>query len=382
MLRMVVGQSDEFDPGTAIAAALDQCRPQLAGSVPQAAILFSAFDAFDAVMVRVLRAEFPGIQVIGSTSAAEMSSAGGYQEDSVTLALLVADNVDFTTGMASIQVDLEGACRAAAEQALAATARRPRLCIMLTDGLDGQRTLEAVRRALPDDVVVIGGGSSGKTVGRRPSFQLCNDHVIENGLAILLFSGAFAFSFAVGTGLRPIGPRGTVTRAEYGVIHEIDGKPAADFIAGYVDAAGPATYGNPLAIRAEGADEPYLRVMLRQDPVTGAVSVPGEVPAGSSVQITTASTDEIVRASGDTVRRATEAFPAGATPSAALLFSCAVRKFLLGTRTGQEVTEARALLPADLPLVGMYCGGEIAPVDGTNTSRFLNETFVALLLGS
>ena len=59
-----------------------------------------------------------------------------------------------------------------------------------------------------------------------------------------------------------------------------------------------------------------------------------------------------------------------------------MRRFLLGTRTKQEVAEARACLPDDLPMLGMYCVGEIAPVDDTNTSHFLNETFVALLLGS
>src|SRR5262249_33778224 len=147
------------------------------------------------------------------------------------------------------------------------------------------------------------------------------------------------------------------------------------------DVAGPATYGNPLAIRAVGAIEPYLRVMLRQDPETGALAVPGEVPVGSTVQITTASTDQIVEASGDTVRRASEAFPPGATPAAALLLSCAVRRFLLGTRTAQEIATARTMLP-ELPVVGMYCGGEIAPVDEGGPSRFLNETFVCLLLGS
>ncbi|HEY7828171.1 MAG TPA: FIST N-terminal domain-containing protein [Candidatus Limnocylindrales bacterium] len=382
MLRMAVGHSDAFDPEEAFAAALEQCRPQLAGAQPAAAIIFAAFESFQPAMVQVLRAEFPDIQILGSTSAAEMSSSAGYQEDSVTLALLVADSVDFTTGMASIEVDLEGAARAAAERALGATSKRPRLCLMLADGLSGQRALEAVRAALPDDVVVVGGGSSGRTVGTRPSFQFSNEAVVENGLALLLLSGEFAFSVAVGTGLRPIGPVGTVTRSGEGVIDEIDGRPAAEFIADYVDAAGPATYGNPLAVRSVGSAEPYLRVMLRQDAATGALSVPGSVPVGSTVQITTASTDEIVRASGDTVRRAAEAFPAGATPAAALLFSCAVRRFLLGSRTAQEVIEARALLPGDLPLVGMYCGGEIAPVDDGNVSRFLNETFVAVLLGS
>ena len=103
---------------------------------------------------------------------------------------------------------------------------------------------------------------------------------------------------------------------------------------------------------------------------------------GATVQLTTATTDEIVAATADTVRRATEAFPAGATPSAALVFSCAVRKFLLGSRTGQELGEARSLLPADLPVAGMYCTGEIGPVGDAQATRFLNETFVTVLLGT
>ena len=294
----------------------------------------------------------------------------------------MAEEVDFTTAMASIDDDLEGACRAAALKALAGTRRSPRLCIMLTDGLNGQRALEVVRSVLPADVVVIGGGSSGERVGQRPSYQFSNDQVVENGVAILLLSGTFAFSYAVGTGLRGIGPRGTVTRSDYGVIQEIDGRPAGDFIAGYVDAAGPATFGNPLAVRPAGATEPYLRVMLGQDPDSGAVYVPGRVPAGSTVQITTASTDEIVDATGDTnsPRRCGLPTDGNAQRRAALLV-CGT-PLPAGTRTSQEVAEARALLPPDLPLVGMYCGGEIAPVDDTTTSRFLNETFVALLLGS
>ena len=59
-----------------------------------------------------------------------------------------------------------------------------------------------------------------------------------------------------------------------------------------------------------------------------------------------------------------------------------MRKFLLGSRTGQELGEARSLLPADLPVAGMYCTGEIGPVGDALATRFLNETFVTVLLGA
>ena len=383
MLTMAVGQSDEVDPDDAIHAAIDQCRASLAELVPQAAILFVTFDAFDPSMVAAVRAEFPGIAVVGSTSSAEMSSAGGYREDSVALSLIAADAVDLTAGVGSgVEADLEGASRAAVEQAMAQTDKAPKLCVLFTDGIDGQRALEAVRRALPEDVVVVGGGASGVTLSPgQQNFKFYNDSVVEDGLVLLLFSGSLAYSFSVGTGLRPIGPQGTVTRSDYGVIHEIGGRPAGVFVAEYVNVSGPATFGNPLAVREEGSPDWYLRVMLSQDAATGSLRITGTAPEGSVVQLTSASADEVVAAAGDSVRRARAAFPTGATPSAALFFSCATRKFLLGTRTGQELAAARSLLPADTPVVGMYCTGEIAPVGSGPASRFLNESFVTVLLG-
>ena len=384
MLRMAVGQSDDVDGVEAVRAAIEQCRAQLDGAAPRGGLLFATFDSFDPALVREVREAFPGIRLIGSTSSAEMSSVVGYREDSVILAVFASDTVGFTTAAATWPPGgVEEACRRAVSEMLAATDQPPRLCIMVADALDGQLALEAVRRALPDEAVLVGGGSSGVNLGAPlPSYQVSDDQVIERGMALLLLSGPLAFSVAVGTGLRPVGPTGVVTRSVYGRIEEIDGRPATAFTAGYLDVAGPATFGNPLTIREAGAAASYLRVLRAEDRATGSLEVVGSVPVGATVQLTTATSDEIVAATADTVRRAVEDFPTGATPSGALIFSCAVRKFLLGTRTGQELGEARSGLPADLPVAGMYCTGEIAPVGDALMTRFLNETFVTVLLGA
>ncbi len=384
MLRMAVGQSDDVDGVEAVRAAIEQCREQLGGEAPRAGLLFATFDSFEAALVREVREAFPGIRLIGSSSSAEMSSVVGYREDSVTLAVFVSDKVEFTTAAATWEPGgVEEACRRAVGEVLAATDRSPRLCLMVADALDGQLALEAVRAALPEGIVLVGGASSGVTLGApTPSYQAWDDCVLEHGVALLLLSGPLAFSVAVGTGLRPVGPTGVVTRSGYGRIDEIDGRPATAFTAAYLDVAGPATFGNPLAIGEVGASMPYLRVLLAQDPATGSLSIAGSVPVGATVQLTTATSDEIVAATADTVRRAMEAFPAGATASGALVFSCAVRKFLLGSRTAQELGEAQSLLPDALPVAGMYCTGEIGPVGDAMATRFLNETFVTVLLGA
>ena len=343
------------------------------------------FDSFDPALVREVREAFPGIRLIGSSSSAEMSSVVGYREDSVTLAVFASDTVGFTTAAATWEPGgVEAACRDAVEAACSPPRiGPPRLCIMVADAIEGQLALEAVRRALPEGAVLVGGASSGVALGSpTPSYQACDDDVLEHGLALLVLSGPLAFSVAVGTGLRPVGPTGVVTRSGYGRIDEIDGRPATAFTAAYLDEAGPATFGNPLAISEIAASAPYLRVLLAQDPATGSLSIAGSVPVGATVQLTTATSDEIVAATADTVRRAMEAFPAGATASGALVFSCAVRKFLLGSRTAQELGEAQSLLPADLPVAGMYCTGEIGPVGDALATRFLNETFVTVLLGA
>ncbi|MGZ3631917.1 MAG: FIST signal transduction protein [Candidatus Limnocylindrales bacterium] len=383
---MAVGSSDDVDPMDAIATAIEQCRIALGGLIPQAGILISAYESFDTTLVAAVRAAFPGVTVMGSTSAAEISSVSGYLEDSITLALFASDSADVTVGFgAGLGVVVDAACRAAADEALAATRREPRVCVVLADGfaIDPQLTLDAMARALPDGVVIVGGGSARRDlVTMTPTYQFCNERTAQDGVAVLLFSGPVAYSVAVGTGWRALGATGTVTRAKDGLVEEIDGRPAVEFLAPYLDVTGPASFGNPLAVVELGNDRSYLRAIVGSDPTSGALSVFGSVPVGATVQLTTASTDDILTGTREALARAAAHFPAGKQPEAALMFSCMVRKFLLGSRTKVEAELARAQFGASMPLAGLYCAGEIGPIGRAATSRFLNETFVTVLLGT
>jgi hypothetical protein len=382
---MAVGQSDDVDPADAIATAIDACRAALGGRTPQAGILFSAFDSFDPSIVTAVRDAFPGASIMGSTSAAEIST-DGYLEDSVTLALFAADGVDVTTGLGrGLGHDVEAACADAVSQALAGTEGEPRICIVLAESfvVDPQRTLDAMARALPPDVTIVGGTSARRDfVTVTPTYQFRDDQVAEDGVAVLLFSGPIASSVAVGTGWRTLGASGTVTRSTSGSVQEIDGRPATEFLARYLDVTGPAAYGNPMSVHDVGSDEAYLRAISGADTITGSVMLAGSVPVGATVQLTTADTEDILAGTRDALVRAGQTFPAGSRPEAALIFSCAVRKFVLGSRTKVEAEMAREVLGSGIPFAGLYCYGEFGPVRGTPTSRLLNETFVTLLLGT
>jgi len=383
---MAVGHSDDVDPMDAIATVIDQCRGALGNRAPKAGMLLSVFESFQPEIVAAVRSAFPGVSVMGSTSAAEVSSVSGFLEDSITLALFDSDTADVTTGLSGgLGDDVEAACRAAVGEARRTTAREPKLCVVFAEGfvVDPQVTLDAMARALPPGVVIVGGGSARRDLGTTtPTHQFRDDRVVQDGVAVLLFSGDVSFSVAVGTGFRAIGPPGTVTRAERGRIDEVDGRPAIQFLAPYLDVTGPASFGNPLSVVEQGTDRSYLRAIVRSDPATGSVMVFGSVPVGASVQLTTASSDDILAGTRDALARATADFPAGARPEAALMFSCMARKSLLGSRTKVEAELARAEYGSSIPLVGLYCAGEVGPVRGDATSRFLNETFVTVLLGT
>ena len=386
MFKMAVGHSDDVDPADAIGIAIGQCRASLDGLTPQAGILFAAFDSFGPSIVDDVRRAFPGISIMGTTSAAEVSSVSGYQEDSVLLAVFASDSVDMTVGLgAGLTDDVDAACRAAVDQVLTATRRDPALCIVLTEGLmgDPQVVIESLARALPPGVEIVGGTSARHDfASANPGFQFCGDGVVEDGIALLLFSGPIAYSTATGTGWRTVGIQGIVTRSESGALIEVDGRPATEFLARYLDVTGPASFGNPLAVTEAGGAEPYLRAIVGADPASGEVHLIGSVPVGATVQHTTADTNDILAGTSAALTRARADFPVGSTPEAALIFSCAVRQFLLGSRTQEEARMARSEYGPSVPLAGLYCYGEIGPVAGAGSSRFFQETFVALLLGT
>jgi len=240
-----------------------------------------------------------------------------------------------------------------------------------------------LREALGPGIPILGGGAVPKErrESTATSYQFVGEVVTHDAVAILLMSGSLSYSFGVAAGWRPVGPRGTVTRASGQAVRVIDDRPALDFYERYLGSGDPPI-AIPLAVYEERSDTFYLRAPMGFDRETGTVTFAGGVPEGATVQLTVATTDEIFQGTKSALSKALEGFPQGIHPDAGLVFSCGIRKLLLGTRTGKEIDMTRELFGADLPVAGFYCFGEIAPMASPDLSRFHNETIVAVLLGS
>ena len=393
MFRMAVGHSDDIDFETALADVLEQCGTALEGLTPKAALLLAAWDIDHQQAVDAIRARYPGIQLAGTTTGGEMSSVIGYQQDSLELALFASDVVDITAGLGrELGADPVAAVKEAIAAARSGTTLPPSLCIVMPSVgvVDVAVILETLRADLGPDVPILGGGASPESPVADPAatsgLEFAGDEVIPGGISVLLFSGPLDFSFGVETGWRGVGPLATVTKvAADGRVTEIDGRRAVDFFDHYLGSSigQPPPIGNPLAVfDAHDAEAFYLRTATGLDQATGSVSFFGSLPEGSTVQFTVAATDEIVGGARSSIADALSRYPAGRQPDAALLWSCATRRFLLGTRTGREVEIVREMVGSDTPVAGFYCLGEIAPIVDGDVSQFHNATMVTVLLGA
>ncbi len=387
MFKMVVGHSDDLDAGAAVAEALEQCTRALDGEKPQAGLLFSGFDTVSEQMLATIHQTYRDIQLVGCTTAGEMSSVLGFQEDSVTLSLFASDVVDITAGVGeNVSQDGLASCRQAVAQAQAKTPQEPTLCITTPENLAAATVdiVSGLHEALGWRAPILGGASATQEDGMTTRQFFC-DRVLQDAVPVLLFSGPLAHSAGVATGWRPLGKMGRVTRSNGNLVHEIDDKPALKFYQYYLGAGATSDrthVGIPLAVFEEGDGDFYLRVPIAYDENAGTAAFLGSVPEGASVQLTHAAPEHILEGTEASLTRALNAYGGSSGPEAALFFSCAVRKMLLGTRASKELDIIRSRLGAQIPVCGFYAFGEIGPVGSTENPRFHNEAFISLLLGT
>ena len=379
---MGVGQSDDVDPGDAVAEALAVAVVGLGEAEPAAALVFVAADADHDVVVKAVAEALPGIPIVGGSADGEVASGSGFGEDSVTVALFASDIVGFAAGLGrEVYTDPNAACHAALETA-GVDPRDVRLCFAVGSAPfmeDPARIVAALGEVFPEDTVIVGGGSAAHELGWQ-SHQFFGSEVLEDAIALLCLTGPLTVSAGWASGWHPTGKPATVTRAEGNRILEVDGAPFEAWFRHFVGEGSGPFASVLLAVWEDGSEDFYLRGVNVIDEAGAAMTL-GGVPAGSTVRLAVATPDEILLGATQAMQLALERFPADTDPEAALVVSCAVRKMLLGTRTPGEFERVAAATPAGLPIAGFYAYGEIAPF-GAGGSRFLNGTCVSILLGT
>ncbi|MDJ0701958.1 MAG: FIST N-terminal domain-containing protein [Leptolyngbyaceae cyanobacterium MO_188.B28] len=382
MLKAVVGHSNDPDSQAAISEVLEQIRDALAEATPKAGILFAAIDFDHTLILRRIVEAFPEIELIGGTTDGEISSVLGFEQDSLTLMAFCSDNITISAGIGhGVSKDGVAAAQSAVQQAKAAHNEEIQFCISLPESLttSGGLILDSLKQALGEQTPIFGGLTADQWRSQQ-TYQFFQTQVYSDAAAVLLFSGPILFSHGIASGWRPIGKPGKVTKAINNVVYEIDHQPALAFYHRYLGALPPSSE-YPLALFDTESERYAMRAPSGIfDPSLGSITFFGDVPAQALVQITETTHEDILAASKLSTLQALGNYP-GQAPSAALFFSCASRRQILGSRTREEYLQAQDCLKQPIPSCGFYTNGEIAPLQQNGVTHFHNETFITLLLG-
>jgi hypothetical protein len=381
-MRAFTSHSQELEAVAAAGELIAKSTEQLQGEAPVAAFLFASTDYDHQQLLAALHAHWPDLPLVGGTTDGAISGAG-FAHDSVLLTLLTGKGLRARVGLGrSLSKD---PARAVA-QALAASGPQPRLCwTVFAPTTNATAVVRMLQQGVGTECPVVGGLTGDHREYSR-MVEFCGTEVLTDSLPVMFLDGDMLVGCGVGTGWFPIGEPKIVTRAADNWVHEIDGKPALRIYEDYWGAIPPsASLGEyPLAVFPAGPDGDYhLRAVLDADRTTGSLRVAGEVLQGAVIRLTEVVRDGLLAGSWTSASNAISAYP-GRDPQIAFVFSCAARKWVLGTKAETEIEHLRsAFLGAGISpaFAGGYCFGEIAPVRPGAPSEFHNETCVTVILG-
>ena len=363
----------------------------LAPIAPEVILLFASmsydpdFSDFFEAMYDALGTE--SVIVFGGTGDGVYETSGAENYGVSALGITSGGTVSWSTSIElGVLADSFEAARECARASLAACPGSPRFRMVLADGAkaDGHAIVSGIASEIAGPFF---GGLTGDDRKFTSSKVFLNGREYEDAVAILTGSGNISFAVNAASGWKPIGSEGVVEDNQGCEIRTISGQSTQDFMARQLGKPlGESDLGVvPLAAYQPGSSEHFcLRTPSQIHSDSGAVTTFGGVERGSVVRVCTASRDDVISGVRDALHGLTpEAL--GFMPSAAIIVSCAGRKWLMADKGEKELSAFIDQFGDSIPMIGFPSFGEISPFrreNGTYTTvDFHNVTFVVCLLG-
>ena len=243
--------------------------------------------------------------------------------------------------------------------------------------------LETLKRLSQGRLPIMGGNAADDWL-LESNYVFWGAEVYHDSILVAVVETSLTYGISLAHGFQPTSQRTTVTLARGQEVLELDGQPAADVYSRMVqlpreDLAGKhltLTTGRPLGIL-----DPYGQYSINVATFfteSGGVRFTQPAPEGTCLTFMSADHDHLVAAGGEALRKA---LLRGSIkdPAVALVFSCALRGRILGSRLGEEISGMLDLAP-QVPMVGFYSFGEQGLADD-GVNRHNNEVIAVLVLG-
>jgi len=375
-VRWSSGLSTQRDLGQARDELVEGLSDTLGGVEPDLVFAFAAgHDAGEFARLHGLLQPWLGDGLLAGCNASGVIAAGREQEEGPALALLAGVMADVDLAAAHVAQAALPPVTAPREAWWQLAGVRPEAepaFTVLADprSFDIEQCIRGLDRAFPGATVVGGLTSAVSEPGQARLLAGADAH--ESGALLLAWSGNVTLDGVVSQGCRPVGEPLFITGCEGNRVRELDGKaPRAvlgDLFTSLDETDRALFNARQLLIglalpgpRQEfGAGDFLVRQVIGLDADTGELVIGARVAANTVVQFHLRDADAAVADLEHQLRR-----HAGNAPAAALLFSCVGRGASLFGVPGRETGLFRRRF-GDLPVAGLFCAGEVGPVQGAS----------------
>lgn len=184
-------------------------------------------------------------------------------------------------------------------------------------------------------------------------------------VAIGFYGGALKIGQGLQSGWEGFGPDRRVTHARGRELLELDGESALNLYRRYlgdlVEQLPLSAQRYPLAVLGTSPWSPCpTRSILGFDDNAGSLALCGSVEEGTSLRMTKAVPDRLIRAAHNAANDCL--LTGGHRPPFAIVASGIGRRLALGLRVEEEQEEIRRVLGPQLAQSGLYCYGQLAPL--------------------
>ena len=346
---------------------------------PQLVLVFGALQHQQAI--DELAHCFQGAVITGCSSAGEIQNHKVYDDTLVVTALqFQSTRVSFATQ--SLNQDSEVAGQSLAEQLPQQGLRH---VFVFADGLaiNGPALVNGMKRSLPDTIKISGGmAADGENFGKT---LVCAGNKVTSNLATAVGIYGDQIEIHCGSygGWDPFGPDRIITESDGNKLYKLDNHNA---LALYKKYLGPhaadlpsSALRFPLFLHGHEGTDQVVRTVLAIDEEEQSLIFAGDVPQGSHARFMSANLNHLIDgatiAGEQTMRNAS-----CAKPEFALLISCVGRRMVLRQMAEEEIEVLDEVYEQQVPHVGFYSYGEIAPLDGTGDCSLHNQTMTITTL--
>lgn len=373
MMRIGSALSTSDDPALAVDEVISSCLGALDGKEASLAFAFISAEHGGGVeeIAKRLAARLEDVPLVGCTTQATIGESSEVEEGPA-LALWVAHlpEATVTPFAAAIEQTADGP----AMVGFPIIEEPVQAAFLLADPytFPTQVLLQNLNEDYPQ-LPVFGGQASGAPAGQVA--LVLNDRILRAGAVGLLLSGNVEVEPLVSQGCRPIGEPYVVTSAKGNIIFQLGGKPPLGRLRDIMskmsrEERSQAAHNLHIGVvidERKADPEPgdfLIRSVLQADPETGAVSVGDVLNVGQTVQFQVRDA-ETADSDLKNMLKSHLGNGSGEDISGALLFTCNGRGSNLFGVPDHDVSVLRDAIP-NLPVAGMFCGGEIGPIGGVN----------------